>query len=85
MENKFLTPYSAPNNRNASESFLWLIKLFLKLTPSDHKNGWGSVQFFGAFDHASAIINVTLIVITPNDNKTNKLQMREDSITLDLH
>lgn len=39
MENKFLTPYSAPNNRTASESFLWLIKLFLKLTPSDHKNG----------------------------------------------
>jgi hypothetical protein len=39
VENKFLTPYSAPNNRTASESFLCLIKLFIKLTPSDHKNG----------------------------------------------
>jgi len=39
IENKFLTPYSAPNNRTASESFLWLIKLFFKLTPFEHKNG----------------------------------------------
>jgi hypothetical protein len=42
IENKFLTPYGAPNNRTASESFVWHIRVKLFVHPQTTRMDTGT-------------------------------------------